>query len=168
MEFHFYWMPHISFVIFIAFLLNALSLPNLSSVLTGVIYISILSEIQSVIKFLPFVTILIWTYLRFSWSYISLQLSYLWTVKSFSDRQKGREGWSQCLRELKIDPGTVTGPAMWSGGRTSLTSDDDAVSGDGKCHGFHKLPKCDAGEVAAIPLPYYPHENDIPCVCSAF
>ena len=59
MEFHFYWMPHISFVIFIAFLLNALSLPNLSSVLTGVIYISILSEIQSVIKFLPFVTILI-------------------------------------------------------------------------------------------------------------
>lgn len=95
-------------------------------------------RVQSVIKFLSFVIILIWAYLRFSWSYLSLQLSYLWTVKLFSDRQKGREGWSQCLRELKIDPGTVIGPAMWSGGRTNLTSDDVAVSGDGKCYGFHK------------------------------
>jgi hypothetical protein len=100
-----------------------------------------------------FVTNISWykRMLGFSWSYLSLQLSYSWTVKSFSGRQKGREGWSQCLRELRIGHGTVTGPAMWSGGRTNLTRDDVSVSGDGKCQGFHRCAILEMQEQPPLP-----------------
>jgi len=113
-------------------------------------------RIQTVVccwNFLLFIILsfLIQEYLRFSWSCLSLQRSYLWTGKLFSDHQKGREGWSQYLREPKIGPGTVTGLAMWSAGRTSLTSDDVAIFGDRRCRHFHKVSKCNIEGTAVAP-----------------